>query len=383
MAVRRHLLGAVEDIREVLAAEWQAEEVAGRLSHATVDALYGAGVFAMKAPACLGGGEADPVTQFEVLEAVASVNPSAGWCSMVGATSLGLPGAFLPEAGVKEMFSGSRLPRGAIVIMPAGVATPVEGGYRVSGRWSFASGIHHAEWITACARVPTGEGAPDIVMLVFPATAVTLHDNWQVSGLKGTGSCDFSVENLFVPATMSWRTADTAPQRGGPLYRLGIPAFVANEHAAFALGLARAALDTLVDTAAAKSRGYGEAASKLALRATVQRAIGYSEMALGAARAHALALNEQAWTSVCDGQEVPARLSAALRASATYCTEVATEVITTAYRYSGAGAVYAQHVLQRCLRDVNVAAQHLLVSDRSYENLGQFALGLDDANPMG
>lgn len=383
MAVRTRLLAAVDDIRDVLAAEWQAEEAAGRLSHATVDALYGAGVLAMKAPACLGGGEADPVTQFEVLEAVASVNPSAGWCSMVGATSLGLPGAFLPEAGVKEMFSGSRLPRGAIVIMPAGVATPVDGGYRVSGRWSFASGIHHAEWITACARVPTGEGAPDIVMLVFPATAVTLHDNWHVSGLKGTGSCDFSVENLFVPASMSWRTADTAPQRGGPLYRLGIPAFVANEHAAFALGLARTALDTLVDTAAAKSRGYGEAASKLALRATVQRAIGHSEVALGAARAHALALNEQAWTCVCDGQEVPARLHAALRASATYCTEVATEVITTAFRYSGAGAVYAQHVLQRCLRDVNVAAQHLLVSDRSYENLGQFALGLDDANPMG
>lgn len=382
-AKRGRLLAAVADAADTLAAAAAGEEEAGRLSDASVDALYGAGVLAMKAPACLGGGEADPVTQFEVLEAVSAVNASAGWCSMVGATSLGMPGAFLPDEGVANMFGGSRLPRGAIVIMPAGVATRVDGGYRVSGRWSFASGIHHAEWITATARIVGEDGSVEIVMLVFPAIEATLHDNWQVAGLKGTGSCDFTVEDLFVPAEMSWTVADTPPRRGGPLYTLGIPAFVANEHAAFALGVARAALDTLVETAAAKSRGYGAAASKLARRATVQRAIGHAEMALGAARAHALALNEEAWACACAGEDVPGRLSAALRASATYCTEVATEVVTTAFRYTGAGAVYAQHRLQRCLRDVNVAAQHLLVSDRSYENLGQFALGLEDADPMG
>jgi indole-3-acetate monooxygenase len=381
---REVLLGGVERIRNLIAARCEEEEAAATLSAATVRALEETGLFAMKLPAVLGGAEADPVTQFEVIEAVTMANASAGWCTMVGATSVGMPGAFLPDAGVRRMFADGKIPRGAICIMPLGQAQPVAGGYRVSGRWPFASGVRHSEWIVACTLVAgAADALPERHMMVFPTAGAEIHDNWQVAGLKGTGSCDFSIDRQFVPDTLSWNLVDGAPQRGGALYALGIPAFVANEHAAFACGVGRCALDTLVELAASKKRGYAPDASTLAGRAPVQRMIGASELKLGAARALTLELNERAWSAVCDGDTVPPRLHSELRSAATYCTEIAAEITTQAFRYAGGGAIYQGNVLQRCLRDINVAAQHLLVSEASYENLGQFALGFPDVDPMG
>lgn len=380
---RNLLLHGVASIRETLTAQCEAEEREATLSAATVAALRGAGILGMKLPIALGGSEADPVTQFEVIEAVAAINASAGWCSMVGATSLGMPGAFLPDEGVARMFAGGRIPRGAIVVMPAGVADPVSGGYRLSGRWSFASGVRHAEWVAAASRVVSDEAqSPELRMMVLPAAEVTIHDNWQVAGLKGTGSCDITITERFVPACMTWNMLTAPPRRGGPLYRLGLPAFVANEHAAFALGVARRALDELVAMAVARKRGYAPGAASLATRATVQRAIGLGEMRLRAARALAIELNEEAWQTVVAGRVPDGRLQSALRAIGTYCTEIATEVVTQSFRYAGGSAIYSGHVLQRCLRDVQVAAQHLIISETSYENLAQFMLGFDDADPM-
>lgn len=380
---RADLLNAVAAIRDTLASRCEAEEAAATLSQVTVDALYDAGILRMKLPAALGGGEADPVTQFEVIEALAMINASAAWCTMVGATSLGMPGAFLPDEGVARMFPAGRIPRGAIVVMPAGVARPVAGGYRLSGRWAFASGVRHAEWIVACSRLIVDDALPpEIFLMVLPASEVVIHDNWQVAGLKGTGSCDITIEDKFVPGYMAWDMLKAPPQRGGPLYRLGLPAFVANEHTAFALGVARRALDTLIAGAVAKKRGYAPGAASLANRASVQRMIGHSEMRLRAARALAVELNEDAWQTVVAGRLLSGQQQSALRSAGTYCTEVAAEITTQAFRYAGGSAIYSGHVMQRCLRDVQVAAQHLIISETSYENLGQFMLGFEDADPM-
>lgn len=381
-STRERLLGAVTGIRGTLAAQCEGEERAGTLHPASVEALQAAGILAMKLPAVLGGSEADPVTQFEVIEAVTAANSAAGWCSMVGATSVGMPGAFLPDAGIATIFAGGRIPRGAIVVMPAGEASPVAGGFRLRGRWSFASGVRHAEWVVANARLLRAPGAaPEIWCFVLPAGDVTIHDNWQVAGLRGTGSCDISVEDRFVPEHLAWDFRAAPVQRGGPLYQLGLPGFVANEHAAFALGTARAALDTLL-ASATRARGYAPDARRLAERGVVQRMVGRSELALGAARALAIARNEDAWQTVVAGRQLAPRQQAELRALATWCTEVAVEVVTQAFRYAGGNAIYEASVMQRCLRDIQVAAQHLIVSDSAYENLGQFILGVADADPM-
>jgi len=379
---RQVLLAAVERVRDTLLAGADEAEANATLPPATVQALDDAGLLALKLPAVLGGAEADLVTQLEVLEAVTYIDTSAGWCTLIGAAAIASPGAFLVDEAIAQIFASGQVPRAAGAFMPSGQAVPVDGGYRVNGRWAFASGIRHAQWVSATTRVVhEGAAAPALRRVVLPVTAVQIHDNWQVMGLQGTGSCDFSVTDLFVPECFSWDAQRTRPQRGGPLYRLGMPAFVANEHVAFALGVGRRALDTLLDLAHAKQRGYGQA-STLAARAALQRAVGESELRLRAARALAIETYEEAWAIVCAGQTLPPRLQAELRSVATFATEVAVDVTTQVFRYSGGTALYVTSVLQRCLRDINAAAQHLMVSDAAYENYGQFLLGLPDADPM-
>jgi alkylation response protein AidB-like acyl-CoA dehydrogenase len=382
-ATRRALLEAAAGIRDTLAAEWLAEEAGGTLSAASVAALSSAGLFAMKLPRALGGHEADPVTQILVLEALAEANPSAAWCAMVGATGVGLPGAFLADDAVAEMFGAERPPLGAIIAMPAGRVVRADGGWRLGGRWPFASGVRHADWITAGALVETEPGKPPVhCMLTFRTADATIHDNWQVAGLKGTGSCDVSTDDLFVPDAFVWDFRNAVPRRGGPLYRIGHPGFVANEHAGFAIGTARRALGAFMDGATAKTRGMAPAPARLAARPAVQGMLGEAELKLRSARGLALEINESAWRLAEAGQPIPDRLQAEMRAVATHCTDVALAAITAAFRFAGGGAIYERNLLQQCLRDINVAAQHIMVSEIAYENLGQFLLGLPDASAL-
>ena len=382
-ATRSALFGAIEAQRDTLAAQNESDEQSGTLSPASVEALVACGALRMKLPRVLGGFEADLVTQMEVLERLAIINPAVGWCAMVGATSLAMPGAFLSDAGVAMMFADGRIPRGAIVVMPTGVATPVAGGYRVNGRWAFASGVRHAEWLVAVVRLePAPQAAPNLHVVVVPVRDCEILDNWQVVGLKGTGSCDVVVKDLFVPQALSFGVAD-APRRGGALYRIGLPAFVAYEHAGFALGVARRVQDGLVTLMLNKRRGYAPGGTSMVERGSVQRLLGHSEMRLRAARALAVEVNEQAWETVCAGQTLSAEQQCECRSAATYATEVAATVINEAFRYAGASAIYDSHYMQRCLRDVTVAAQHYMVADTAYEQLGRAKLGFDDINPMG
>jgi alkylation response protein AidB-like acyl-CoA dehydrogenase len=266
--------------------------------------------------------------------------------------------------------------------MPTGTATPVDGGYRLTGRWPFASGVRHAEWLTAGVMVRRGEReAGERHIAVIPAAAATIHDNWQVAGLEGTGSSDFSVTDGFVPAAFVWSVA-APPRRGGALFRLGMPAFVAYEHVAFALGVGRRALEAAAALALTKARGI-VTASPLSGRAAFQALIGEGEIRLRAARAGAVELFEGAWAAVGAGQTLSRRQQAELRSVATHATETAVDVVTGLFRAAGGGALYRSGVLQRCLRDINAGAQHFMVSDSAYERLGQILLGFPDVDPMG
>ena len=329
---RTALLAAVEGVRETVTSHADEAEAMATLPPATVDALMASGLLTLKLPTVLGGAEADPVTQVEVIEALSAMEPSAGWCTMIGATGIGLPAAFLAEEAIAHLFAGGHIPTAAIVAMPTGQATPVAGGYRVSGRWSFVSGVRHAQWITAGVRVVrAGDAPPEQRMMVFPAAAAQIHDNWQVAGLQGTGRC---------------------------------------------------ALETVMALARSKRRGFTPSPSPLEARPAFQRAVGMGDLRLRAARALVLEIFAAAWATLCAGQSPSPRLQAEMRSVAAFATEVAVDVTTQAFRYAGGTAVYRTQRLQRCLRDINVAAQHLMVSDITYETHGQFALGLPDADPM-
>ncbi len=382
VAKRRVLMDAVESVRDTLEAGAMAAEADATLPPTSVDALYDSGLLRLKMPHVLGGAEADPVTQLDVLEAVSRIEPAAGWCLMIGAASLGGLSAFLPDEAIEEIFPGGQPPKVAGAAAPSGAATPVEGGYRLTGRWQFGSGIQHAQWVSAGARVAgASDGYPRQLRVAMPRHKVKVHDNWQVMGLRGTGSCDFSVDDLFVPHRFAWDSTLTEPIRGGALYRLGRPGFVTNEHSAFALGVGRRALDALTEVAGAKTREYNST-NLLANRPVVQRALGECDLRLRAARALNVEILEAAWDAVCAGHPPPPPLQAQMRSVATYTTDVSADVASQAFRYGGGSALFTTSILQQCLRDINAAAQHQMVSDTAYENHGQFMLGLPDARAM-
>ena len=379
---RRVLMDAVESVRDTLEAGAEEGETAATLPQASVDALYNSGLLRLKMPHVLGGAEADLVTQLDVLEAVSEIDASAGWCLMIGAASMGGVGAFLPDDAIAEIFVGGKPPKTAGVFAPFGKAVPVDGGYLLSGRWSFASGIRHSNWISAGARVTTEElGHPAQVRATMRTSDVKIHDNWQVMGLRGTGSCDFSVKDLFVPTSFAYDVSLTEPLRGGAIYRLGRPGFVTNEHSAFALGVARRALNAALEVGQSKTRGY-TSVNPLAQRPAFQRMLSECDLRLRAARILNVEILEEASQAVNEGHPPSPLLQTEMRSLCSYTTDVAVDVVTQAFRFAGGGALFDSSILQRCLRDINAAAQHQMVSDTAYENHGQFMLGLPDAKVM-
>ena len=381
-AKRRALMDAVESVRDTLEAGAEEGEETGTLPQASVDALYDSGLLCLKMPYALGGAEADLVTQLDVLEAVCEIEPSAGWCLMIGAASMGGVGAFLPDDAVEEIFAGGQPPKTAGVFAPFGKAVPVDGGYLLSGRWAFASGIRHSNWISAGARVVTGDtGYPVQVRATMRTSDVKIHDNWRVMGLRGTGSCDFSVDDLFVPASFAYDVSLTEPLRGGSIYRLGRPGFVTNEHSAFALGVARRALNTALEVGQSKTRGY-TSVNPLARRPAFQRMLSEADLRLRATRLLNVEVLEEASRAVNEGHPPSPLLQTEMRSLCSYTTDVAVDIVTQAFRFSGGAALFDDSILQRCLRDINAGAQHQMVSDAAYENHGQFMLNLPDARVM-
>src|SRR3954453_19477600 len=327
-AKRDVLLAAVESVRDVVEAGSEYAEEHGTLRMDVVEAMQDAGLFRLKLPAELGGAEADPVTQIDVIEAMTRIYPSAGWVLMTNATAIGSAGAFLPERGANSVFAEGRVPRAATVGSPNATLQPVDGGFILNGRWPFVSGVPHSEYVDLGARIlQPDDSGPLVTRTSFvPTSQLTIHDNWQVVGLKGSGSNDVSAENVFVPEYMTWQRLDRVRgmrQRGGPIFILGLPSFVSSEHAAFALGVARLSLDLINGTVKWKTRGRGPAAITLADRPAYQRFAGESELKLRAVRAVTVEVHEKAWQVASTGVTPDAYLEAELRASAVMCTDVA------------------------------------------------------------
>lgn len=380
--IREQLLAEVETIAPILAEHALQSERLGHLAGPTVEALRKTRLLRFICPRELGGDEADPLTQLEVLEALARIDGSAGWSAGILAGTSTIAGAFLPAATARGIFAEG-VPPMAGMIAPKGQAEPVDGGYRVRGRWAFGSGIHHADWVIGGAFVPGQPPPAGIRMIVVPRDQVVIHDNWQVAGLKASGSCDYSIENVFVPNNMSFALMDAMLGKivtGGATLRLGLPAIIAPFHMGVALGIARRALDEITKQAIEKGRGFPP--SPLPAHPHFQLALGKAELELASARALAFQVISSLWTEAQAGQVPPPARQAEARAAATYITEVAQRVVTVAFQSAGGGALFDANPLQRCFRDIYAAGQHFMMSQTSYRALGQFKLDQPDANPM-
>jgi alkylation response protein AidB-like acyl-CoA dehydrogenase len=248
------------------------------------------------------------------------------------------------------------------VFAPRGRAAPDGGGFRVSGRWPFASGCRHADWLMGGCLV---DG--DVRLMLAPASAFTIHDTWHVMGLRATGSHDIELDGVHIPAERGASVFTDAPVQDGPLYAFPLFGLLAVAIAAVCLGTARGALADLVGMAAKVPTGGRRT---LAERATVQAEVARAEASLRAAGALLDDAVDAAWEGVDESRRT------GLRLAATHATSTAVQVTETAFRLGGGTAIYAASPLQRRLRDVNVAAQHMLVAPATWELTGRLLLGL-------
>ena len=355
-----------------------ATEAARRLAPEALAALVEAGVGKLLVPRELGGSEASALTLLAVIETIAAADGSAGWCAMIYGTS-GLIAGFLAPDAAREVYA----PAGAItcgVFAPMGRATAVDGGYRVTGRWRFASGCRDAGWCMVGALpegAAPGPGA-EVLSLLLPVADLRVHDTWDTGGLRGTGSHDVEADGAFVPAARAFSLIGGAHRLPG--YRHAFFGTLAAGVATVGLGIARGALDAFVELARGK-RGPGGART-LAERESAQLALAGAEARLAAARAFLHGAVAAAAREGATG-EVAVATRARLRLAACHGATEAAAAIDQVRDAAGGAAVYATSGLERRFRDVHTATQHLMVGPATRALAGRILFGLDaDASTL-
>jgi indole-3-acetate monooxygenase len=341
-----------------------------RLPDELLGGLRASDLFRAGAPAAVGAPEAPPAVTLRCAEVLARGDASAGWCLSIAATSSLLAG-WLPVDGVAETF-GDPETVAAGIFTPRGRARPVDGGYRVSGRWAFCSGIMHSDYLFGgCMVEAGGDEPPTMRSLGMPTSELEIIDTWNTGGLRGTGSHDAVADDLFVPDRRSLSLLDP-PTSDGALYRFPIFAFFALSIAAAALGNARGAIDDLSALAAVK---VGQGSSRtLAQRAATWTVVAEAEASLRAARAFYYQAIDEAWEAAQRAKPVSVELRTGLRLAATHAVRTAADVARNMYDLGGGSAIYDDSSLQRRFRDAHTATAHFQVNATSWELTGRLLL---------
>lgn len=384
------LLHSVKTIEPLIREHVEEAERNHRLSPRVVAALKKAGFFRMYIPQALGGLEVPPQTLYRVVEEIGRIDGSTGWCTFIGSV-IGVFGAFLPDAVSARIFGEDQEVVLGGAIFPPGAATVCDGGYLISGRWSYASGCHHCSWIVAGGFVVengkkrlVGE-VPELRMFYVPSNKATIiADSWQVSGLAGTGSNDFMLENIFVPEEYSHRLGPNLPrgkQFQGPLYTtypllsaFGFPM------GAVALGIAQGAIDAVMELAQTKKPG-GQT-DTLRDRAVFHFQLAEAVALVESARAWLYRSVEQAWNVALTGRSATREERGRLALAAANATRSAAAATDIAYTAAGGTANYLRSPLQRSLRDIHALTQHTQTSPQQWERAGRLLLGLDPLYPL-
>lgn len=342
--------------------------------------MAAAGFYRLGVPAAIGGLESPPALSSEVFETLARGDASCAWVAFIGATS-GTALASIPQTAAAEIFARPEtLVTG--VFAPTGRAERVDGGFRVSGRWQWGSGSQNADWVLAgCMLTENGEplldgnGRPRSHMMILPATDIEYLDTWHVSGLCGTGSLDYQVEDIFVPEDRAVGFRDVPSPEASPLYAFPNFTFLALGIGAVCMGIARAAIDELIDLALQKKR---RGASKtIAHKSSAQATLAQAEAALRGARLQYYDALDKAWCNAVAEGTVTVEQRRDLRLATTHAVTVSAAVVDDMYNLGGGASVYRQSRLQRYFRDVHVATQHIMVGPATFETVGSLLFGLE------
>ncbi len=365
------VLDRVRAMAPDIAARAAEIEAARRVPLDLLENLKAAGCLRLLLPASHGGAECDLAAAMAAVEELSRADASVGWVVLIGGGSwLDLTG--LPRATFDSMYQAGRDTITAGAFSPTGVVAPVDGGYLVSGRWSFASGCEHADWIYGNC-IDTSGGEPNLRIVVFEPHEVEIEDTWTVSGLCGTGSHHFSAQDVVVPAERTLDVFAHEPCIDSPVVRVPIPAALALALASVPIGIARGALDDVVALATDKVPLLSPVT--LAANPLFQYQLAEAEVKLRAARSLLYAEAAEIWAVAVAGEEPTVALRSRLRAAAVFAATTAAAVVETAYRAGGGSSLYATSALQRRLRDVNALNQHFLLKADTLTTCGALTAG--------
>jgi len=354
--VRADLLDSIRQRRREFETAGDKAQELRTLPAETVRTLRDMGAFWLKTPAELGGTLLAPLDFCDVLEEFAYADTTTAWIVMVGNGGTGTAGGWLPDAGARQVFAPGRPPPLVVGTPgPRGTGRAVAGGYVVSGRWGFASGVGHADWLLAGFRDTGGR----LLVGVVPREHAQVVGSWRVAGLQGTGSFDFRLDEVFVPAELTFERAASAC-RGGALFRQEAHVFLSNEVPPLCVGVARRALDEMT--------GLAELAGE---RAVFRAELGRAETRVRAARLVHRDAVEAAWTAARASGGTPESVHIAVAAASVYAVETCADVIAGLFRYGGGQVLSLSSPMQRYLRDTLAARQHIGVSEENYERAGR------------
>jgi alkylation response protein AidB-like acyl-CoA dehydrogenase len=378
------LIRAARELAPTIDAVRQAIERQRELPPSLVDAMGAAGMFSLWLPTSLGGPELTVVDYVRVIEELSRIDGSVGWCATVASAYSFFAGCLRPDVAHRIYDGGRTVVAGAVT--PSGKAFITDSGYRVTGHWSYGSGIRHSTWVLGNCVVHDRDGprhgsngAPEVRLVLFPTNATEVIDTWSVSGLRGTGSHDYRVADLYVPDDHTISYSAPHAVQTGTLYAMPLISLLAVAIAAVPVGIARSAIDAVVALAAAKTP-YGSS-TLMRDKPTVQADVARAEVLLGSARSYLFSMVDELWQEVARGAIASMQRRAMVRLACTYAAQASAQAVDLMYNAAGGTAIFETGRLERCFRDVHASTQHIATSTSNYETGGRVLLGLDPGTP--
>ena len=369
-------------IEEIVLAEAEASEQKRTLTDPTGKALWDSGLMQYMNPKAAGGQEPDFEALIDTWIEMARQDGSFGWIGIANLPSACFAAAYLPDEGFDQVFTANnnRVTMGG-QFFPNGTGEKVEGGYKVTGAWQFGSGTGHSEYVCAGflpmangEMIMADETMPQMLVAVVPRDQVNFTDGWFVQGLKGSGSYNYELSDVFVPESHTYPLFTRSPQRGGGLYKFGLMPLTGCGHAAWALGIARSAIDDVRELAISKVRMGDD--SSVAHKLPFQKDLSLHEGQWRAARAGVLNIYKEMEQRVAAGEELTPQMRADMRIAANFATDASREIVQWAHLAAGTTAIREGSRLERAFRDMYTGTQHAFISEKIYTEAGKLMLGL-------
>jgi alkylation response protein AidB-like acyl-CoA dehydrogenase len=376
--------GDVQSLRPIIEAHRQEAEDLRRLPDAVAGAFLERDIYRLMLPEDLGGAGISPLQHFDLIVEVARSDASAGWLYWLAGGALIIAGKAPPE--VTAMVFASADCGQAAALAPTGRAVAVDGGYRVSGRWAWASGIHNTPYVGANCLVFDGDaprlgphGGPTVLMAILPKANVRVLDTWRTGGMRGTGSTEFEVDDQLVPDAWAFPFIGGEPVRPDPVFKLP-PTFFAFGIGAVAIGVASSTIEALKTLALAKK--LPPPRGRLADEASLQFTLAKTQAMVEAVEASLRQAISRAWEDVCTTGQLAMENRLRFRRALAHAVDTCIEAVGLCYRAAGGSAVHQSEPFERAMRDVHTIGAHMAVQRGIMEQAGAVALGVASASPM-